>query len=792
MPANPFNNNVYWIWSEEALGAPRPERDRAHFRTRFFRRTFNAPAGAKLLLHVSGDTEFRFWCNGTEVAFGPGKGDIEHHFYETLDLTPHLRAGANVLSAHVAFYGDVWSEVWGGSTLSRMTAAPGLIAFGILEGPDGKEIETVHSDKRWRVWVDTSCRQVMNPCSHWLGNMEELVCGEFPWGFTEPAFDDSKWTEAKPTFTGVNPDHTSYAVSPHRLIPRMTAPMEVSAPLLFERVCRGGSEPLAKLLRERNGAVRFEPGTHATFLISAPTETTGFPHLEFSGGAGGTIKVTYAESLFNAGRSKPKRGDTSGVMTGYHDLIQPDGPRRHWQPFGWRTFRYIEIDVVVKNDPLVLHDLYYTFTAYPFKELAIYECSDPAHAKVWDICWRTARLCAHETYEDCPYYEQLQYGGDTQVQAMISYYVAGDASLARQWLYQYDWSRTSDGLTRSRYPSRVPQTIPFWSLHWVMAVADYWQHTGDAASIRDLFPGVHATLDYFERRRSADGLVGKLTGWQCADWCPQWNRKGENGVPPGTLQGSSAFVNLMTAVSLDHAAALAAAIGRDPAELKRRSSELKSAIQKTYYDPAQKIYWDTPAHDIASAYTNVWALLADMPCDAPALAERIVTDKSLCQLTAFSNYFAYRALAKVGRYDLAPRLLAPWQLMLEWELTTCPEIPDYAATRSDCHAWSAGPLVEFCREILGVRPQSPGYAAIQIAPKPAGLTHAKGRVPLTRLTSAEPARFVTVSWSITGGRFKLNATTPAGIPCAIVLPDGTRKIFAKGGECVAEGGSDGV
>ncbi|WP_372490084.1 hypothetical protein [Chitinophaga sedimenti] len=29
--------------------------------------------------------------------------------------------------------------------------------------------------------------------------------------------------------------------------------------------------------------------------------------------------------------------------------------------------------------------------------------------------WRTSRLCAYETYMDCPYYEQLQYIGDTRI-----------------------------------------------------------------------------------------------------------------------------------------------------------------------------------------------------------------------------------------------------------------------------------------------------------------------------------------------------------------------------------------
>ena len=65
--------------------------------------------------------------------------------------------------------------------------------------------------------------------------------------------------------------------------------------------------------------------------------------------------------------------------------------------------------------------------------------------KIWEISWRTARLDAHETYMDTPYYEQLQYVGDTRIQALISYTVAGDDRLARQALEAFDESRSSGG-----------------------------------------------------------------------------------------------------------------------------------------------------------------------------------------------------------------------------------------------------------------------------------------------------------------------------------------------------------
>jgi len=264
----------------------------------------------------------------------------------------------------------------------------------------------------------------------------------------------------------------------------------------------------------------------------------------------------------------------------------------------------------------------------------------------------------------------------------------------------------------------------------------------------------------------------------------------------------------------------AASIAR---ELRQRRERLREAVVRVYYDQEQDVYLDRPRGDrtdiehsfgkLASSFTSAWVILADLPlADPKRLAERMVCDTaSMCRLTPFSGYFAARALAKAGRYDLFPALIAPWRQMIDWGMTTCAEFPEYSLTRSDCHAWSAGPLVEFTREILGVRPSAPGWSEITVEPHLAGLTHAKGRVPLTRVfrfdgrgascdqpdltvpgdsyehvlaaqqAMATPWKFVEVEWRVADGGFNIAVTAPRGIPTRIVLPNGTTRNFANGG-----------
>lgn len=173
----------------------------------------------------------------------------------------------------------------------------------------------------------------------------------------------------------------------------------------------------------------------------------------------------------------------------------PDGKEKQlFRPLWLRTFRFIQLDIETKDDPLVINDYLFKYTAYPFEHKGVFTSDRADLMEIWEVGWRTARLCALETYMDCPYWEQLQYLGDTRIQSLISLYVAGDDRLMRNALLTADRSRIPEGLTMARGPTFVPQITPPFSLYWVDMVHDYFMHRDDPEFVRQFLPGIEAVL----------------------------------------------------------------------------------------------------------------------------------------------------------------------------------------------------------------------------------------------------------------------------------------------------------
>ena len=63
-----------------------------------------------------------------------------------------------------------------------------------------------------------------------------------------------------------------------------------------------------------------------------------------------------------------------------------------------RDSRYLELDIETRGEPLTVEDLRATYVGFPFARRAQFDVGAPDVNLILDVGWRTARLCAHETY----------------------------------------------------------------------------------------------------------------------------------------------------------------------------------------------------------------------------------------------------------------------------------------------------------------------------------------------------------------------------------------------------------
>lgn len=697
-----------------------------------FRKTLELAAKPqRFQVHVSADNRYRLFVNGVPVARGPARGDLLNWRYETLDLAPYLHSGKNVLSATVWN----WGKLRPGAQISYRT--------GFLLQAAEPAAAAVNTGVSWKVakndaisftpvtWPDNGGYYVAGPG-------EALNASKYPWGWQAADFNDSQWVAARPVV--VRPEVTQGAVtrgshewgdgSEWQLVPRNIPAME-ERPIRFASVRRSEGVAIPRGFL-RGGGLTIPANRKVSILLDQGELTMGYPVLTVSGGANATATLTYAEALHDAKGNKGNRSEIEGkTIRGVRDRIVFDGgSKRSFEPLWLRTWRYIQLDVETADQPLKIDDVRGIFTAYPFQQRAAFASDQKWIDKVWEIDWRVFRLSAFETFWDTPYYEQLQYVGDTRIESLISLYNAGDDRLMRNAIEQFDASRIPEGITASRYPSGLPQYIPPFSLWWTAMVHDYWMHRDDPAFVKQFVPGIRGVLNWYERYVDASGLLGPMPWWNFLDW----NDAFERGVAPGAENGNSVALSLQLAYALRLAADIETAVGQ-PAEGARYfalAERINAAARARGWDSGRGLFADTPDKKSFSQQTNTLAILSGAvpAADRRAVMQRTLTDKSLVQASYYFQYYVHEALRQSGMADQYLEQLGPWQNMISLGLTTTAETPE--PTRSDSHAWSAHPNYHLLATLLGIRPAEPGFRSVVIEPALGRLKHASGRVPHPR------------------------------------------------------------
>jgi hypothetical protein len=598
-----------------------------------------------------------------------------------------------------------------------------------------------------------------------IGPGDEVNADAYPWGWEKENYDDSNWkdavTIASPVPEGVGSDNL-WTLKP-RSIPLMREQQQ-----RMQQVRRSNVKIDGAFLDGQH-PLSLPAHSKISVLIDQGFNTVAYPQLTVSKGKAANIKMTYAEALFTPDGKKNNRNDIDGKeIKGNYDIFYPDGgEKRMFRPLWFRTWRYLQLDIETKDEPLTIDDLTGSATGYPFTPVATFSSSDTSLQTIWNVGWRTAQLCAGETYFDCPYYEQLQYEGDTRIQSLISLYMTGDDRLMRKALLDFYHSRVPAGLTQGRYPSSRLQVIPPFSLFWVSMIYDYWMHRSDPAFLETFRIPVMAILDWYEKKMDAKtGLLGPMNWWGFVDW----NHSFPGGTPDGTMDGNSSVISLQYAMTLQQAAAWFRATGHqaDAKKYESMATKINTACYQHCFDQQRNVMANTPEKKTFSQHAGIMAVLSGAipAAKMKTVMHHVLYDTSLSQATFYYRFYLTRALRKAGMADLYYSQLTPWRSMIANGLTTFAENPD--PTRSDCHAWSASTNYDFLATICGIVPASPGFRSVRIEPALGELQSAKGTMP-------HPSGTISV---------ELKRTGSAGIHAAIQLPAGVAGTFVWKGKSI--------
>ena len=780
-----------------------PDAGQPPFVTAYARR-FTLPGAGTFRVHVSADERYELFLDGERVGRGPERGNIDHWYFETYDL--RMDAGAHVLVARVwtlgfedrpfaqhslrpgfllAAEGDHTLDLmatgaapWKAKRLGGYRFVSPITAWGtgakvVLDGDalDGG-VESGVGSAAWpdAVPVAADGGGASSPSRNDIGPVHRLRPA------TLSAAVDAPWAKATVRLvadiahaqTGPSPDGVGEVVVTHPLPIRAADDLPAERPG-WERLIAGA------------GAVTIPARTRRRVLIDLNDYVCAYPEIVTTGGAGASVRVHWQEGLFNESNAKTKgnRDVVEGkyfvclwhVKDGIGDLFRIGekagaGEERRFGTLWWECGRYIEVVVTTADAPLTLNRLRLHETRYPLRNEGAFESSRPEHAEITPILVRALQMCSHETYMDCPYYEQLMYVGDTRLEALATYAITGDDRLPRKALRMFDASRLPPGLTQSRYPTKVRQVIPPFSLWYVAMVRDYAFWRDDPAFVRSLLPTARLVIDHFAGLLNSDGLLTAADGWNFSDWVPAWS----SGVPPDGASGISGVLNFHFALVLKLYAELEAAMGEP--ELAARAGHMHARLceraVQAFYVPARGLIADDLAHTRFSEHGQCLALLAGaLQNDAQrsAVARGLIEAPDLERTTIYFTHYLFEALYQIGRGDLLQERLAKvWFQLPALGLKTTWEEADPNTTRSDCHAWGAHPLYHYQASILGVRPDGSGFARVRIAPQLGALTRAHGTLP-------HPQGEIKTAFAQEGGK----------LTGEITLPDGVSGEFVHGG-----------
>lgn len=683
------------IWAPGEGTKPPPARFVA-FRKRVTLR--KAPANATLRLFA--DVRYLCWINGGYVARGPARFHPLGPEYDVIDVRPFLKDGDNIIAV------VVMAGASNGKMMMHAPALTALLEIGQISG-DSPKIQT---DNTWKCSDQTRYR----PASVNWGNVADNIDATVEDGdWTQPEYDDTKWKSA------IHVDGNGWGPLTARRIPLLReTPLEAKP--------QGGKTLPATLAA----------GDRITFDVGRMSQA--YTTLDLEAEAGSTIDMKFESVGYHyiarAGRQTYISSDTCGMKAAA---------------------------LTVKSGKVTLHSFKPVEALYPFECAGSFHSSDPLLDRIWSMCARSLQLLSEDAYVDCADRERTEWmdcdppvfdvtrsamagpelGADPSLGAVGKLYA--DPRLLEEMLRRTALTVQPDGWVKAHTCSDrfdIHALMEDRGCDWVQGVRRYYESTGNAGPVREVWPVIVRQVQWLLDRRTSRGLV------KAREWVV-W------GNPIGYVTCEGASLNAFVYRALADAAYLGGVIGerQQAEEFDHAAKALAESFNKVLWDEKNRTYfsafYDAPpdAKPIAGSHQLTLKVHDGLvePTMFPALFaldQGIVPDDRRAAVTAYlfahrneakrimTFYYLFNQLYGANEASLDQEVLdmirAKWKPMADWG-TSWEEFN--GASKAHCYGLFPGYFLS--AYVLGVRISGPVWnKQILIEPRLGDLKQAEGIV----------------------------------------------------------------
>jgi len=418
--------------------------------------------------------------------------------------------------------------------------------------------------------------------------------------------------------------------------------------------------------------------------------------------------------------------------------------------YGWIHVRSFESPWHISNVRLVCQ-------VKPVNYNGNFSCSDPELTRIWYTGAYGVKLNLLNDYFGAILMERsdrFSWTGDAYTSQAASLVAFGNFDFV---------------LTNIHHTADQNNGIQSYSMYWIQSLVDYFNYTGDTATIVSYLDNAEQKLDLAYRHYGTDP---KLTfyGWD--------ERIGAGFEDHSCRESQNAYRMLCIESWIDYASIMNSIGRKDLGE--RYEKYAREKIDELRQDPGwHKDFGIHAASDAINAGFTV-------PDEQKSMFNNVFSDRlNRLSYSPFNQYFVIQALARMGNYDEAIGTIRDcWGGQLEYGATTFfvafrpswNHVLGYndAPPNNQCgytslaHPWGGGVVKWLSEEILGIKPASPGFRTVDIVPHLGRtLTSVKGAVPT-------PHGIIQAEFDVSGGFARVDI--PAGVKARVGIPKAERKI----------------